>query len=98
MSKDNANSNNDYVIGTLPKDWTNVKSICVPNESANTVMCPTPTYRLYELDTSKITDIEDCKNILKVLFDRVYGTPLPDGVSYGGLAELQKYCKVKEVL
>lgn len=90
---DTSNSSTD-VCAKLPQP-IDVGSITVLADASNVLA--QPTYKLYELDMTKINDIEDCKKILKVLFDKMYGTPLEEGLAYGSLSDIEHFCHVKEV-
>lgn len=48
------------------------------------------TYHVHELNLDKINTVDDCKRILKFLCNLVI-KPLPDGVEYGGFAEVSNY-------
>lgn len=53
-------------------------------------------YKHYELNLDKVNSLEDCKKILKFLCDLSI-KPLPEGVSYNGFDDLEKYFEVKEI-
>ena len=48
------------------------------------------TYQVHELNLDKINTIDDCKKILKFLCNLAI-KPLPEGVEYGGFAEVREY-------
>mgnify|MGYP003289127899 FL=1 len=42
------------------------------------------------LDTTKITSVEDCANVLKFLCG-IHIQPIPSGCTYAGFQEVEKY-------
>jgi len=48
------------------------------------------TYASHELNTDKIKNLEDCKKLLKFLYNSSV-KPLPQGVEYGGFSEVKQY-------